>query len=148
MKKLDNQFIPYVLSLNLKELGYKDKTMCTYVYDGQELYWKIKLLVYQNEMPHIVSAPLWQQVFDWFREEHKLLGLVSNNNNPDLNKWCFDVHRLPVGVAVLWQPGNIVYDTYDEAKVACIEKMCEIIKTDGLWECTTTDNEEPTSTDS
>lgn len=148
MKDLDNEYVDYVLSKTLKELDYKNRTMCTYLYNVDEFRWKLHLLISENKHVHMVSAPLWQQVFDWFRVEHKLLGLVSNNNNPDNGKWCFDVHRLPVGVAVLWQPGHEVYDTYDEAKVACIEKMCEVIKTDGLWECTTTDNEEPTSTDS
>lgn len=145
---MEKEFVPYVMSLILKDLGFKNRTMCAYVYDGQDLYWKIKLLIYHNEYPYIVSAPLWQQVFDWFREEHKLLGLVSNTNSPDNDKWCFDVHRLPVGIPVLWKRGDVVYDTYDEAKVACIEKMCELIKKDNSWECTTTDNEEPTSTGS
>lgn len=160
--KLDKQYVTKDIALTLKELGFDEP--CTNHWErgvdglGWGLYYSCKGLTNEDLIPEYKDsdgnicgeflAPLWQQVFDWF-QERKLLGLMSNTNNPDIGKWCFDVHRLPVGVAVLWQPGHVVYDTYDEAKVACIEKMCEIIKyKDGLWECTTTDSEGPTSTDS
>ena len=65
---MQKQFVTYEIALKFKELGYDDP--CFKVYDekgflqDEDVMDKLKLIK--------VLAPLWQDVIDWFREEHNI----------------------------------------------------------------------------
>jgi len=69
---MEKEFLPYQESLELKELGFKEKCAAHYIdEDDLELKWKI----YRNlsfNTDNCVQAPLYQQAFRWFRERHGL----------------------------------------------------------------------------
>ncbi len=119
---MKNEFIPYKEALALKELGYKEISMRLYV-DGE-----LSPQVDEGQFNHdwdIVSAPLFQQAFRWFREEHNLLHTVNidlSNNLKD-KVYIYTIED---------QLGSIVdrseeYNTYEEAELACLKKLIEII---------------------
>ena len=77
---MEEQFVTYEIALKLKELGFDEK--CFAIYDA----YQDNRLVYLCEdgrnhsgtiktnasMDFSCLAPLWQQVIDWFIEEHNI----------------------------------------------------------------------------
>lgn len=84
---MKEQFCSYEIALKLKELGFYEKCVASYyTYDiknfskGKYDYrgkfefdysTEDQYIVNSNET-YYVSAPLWQQVIDWLREEHNI----------------------------------------------------------------------------
>lgn len=90
---MKNQFAPYELALKLKELGFNEHCFTSYTNEGKlSSLWNINIEDYgidpyepffdnigealfskNDRMGHgYIAAPLWQQAFDWFREQHSL----------------------------------------------------------------------------
>ena len=101
---------------NLKELGYKEISMRLYV-DGE-----LSPQVDEGQFNHdwdIVSAPLFQQAFRWFREKYKIDHVITR-----LPKGYRAFLDIDSGVNELWRKH---FDTYEEAELACLRKLIEII---------------------
>ena len=77
---MKEQFVTYKIALAVKELGFDEKCFCTYSkgilsrnpsnkIDGKPIQYKP--YTWRNSIVHnsIVTAPLWQQLIDWFREK-------------------------------------------------------------------------------
>lgn len=122
MKK---DFVPYDLSLQLKEMGFKDKCFGFY-YD--------KKFIYTHELSPIVGdgvvdAPLWQQVFDWFRYVMLLDSFITPY-------WFIDGEYKVKKYTYSIEPTNRFdeyfdcdsdqYDTYEEARLECLKKLLSI----------------------
>jgi len=93
MKK---QFVTYEIALKLKELGFDEKCFALFnsSHNNPDPYPTINLdregfneltymdwntLYVKDSNKHLVSAPLWQQVIDWLREEYKFhIGISVN----------------------------------------------------------------------
>ena len=117
---INNQFIPYELALELKELGFKEECFGWYspVMNG--------LLIYCNSTndgteEKYCTAPLWQQAFDWFREKYNLHYIIYKNINIDGYDFC----RVTTdGIT------NKNTYSYEEARLECLKKLIEIVKND------------------
>ncbi len=72
---MKDQFVSYDVSLKLKRLGFNESCLCSYFEDGS-LASEAKWINY-NVSETLVSAPLPQQVIDWFEEIHKILILIT-----------------------------------------------------------------------
>ena len=59
---MNKEFVKYEQALALKELGF-DEPCIGYYDEGGNLY---------TEMVEVLKAPLYQQAFRWFRENHGL----------------------------------------------------------------------------
>lgn len=79
-------FAPYELAKLAKEKGFNDE--CLRCYDNGELQdfkhfraiaWTSGVVQNDNLVDGLVSAPLYQQLIDWFREEHNTK-IVENPN--------------------------------------------------------------------
>jgi hypothetical protein len=111
MKK---EFVPYELALRLNELGFDEKCIMH--------WWKGKLSYYQmgDFSPTHTSAPIYSQAFRWFREKYKLNQLVTR-----LPKHYVGVIDSEDGIIQLFYQRH---DTYEEAELACLEKLLEIVE--------------------
>ena len=91
---MEEQFVTYEIALKLKELGFNEKCLASYYTDDERNYDKgdiydcrrklsssIDFDPFKEEFDNFyinsnetyyVSAPLWQQVIDWFREKHNM----------------------------------------------------------------------------
>ena len=78
MKK---QFVTYEIALKLKELGFDEECINEYWFTCKKLRFSFESIknIYHykrsnsdNNDISLISAPLWQQVIDWFREKHNL----------------------------------------------------------------------------
>jgi hypothetical protein len=62
----------------------------------------------------ILSAPLYQQAFRWFREKYNLYFPI---NLDDCGQYYFEVNK----------EYDVCRNTYEEAELACLKKLIEII---------------------
>ena len=127
---MEKEFVPYEEALALKELGFDGGYLGLYVKN------QVELLVGNNfgEIGfYDIKAPLYQQAFRWFREEHGICGYVRRGNN------TFHEHLKDKGFTVHdyeWRvyntdgehlSGRGMRDTYEEAELACLRKLIEIV---------------------
>ena len=129
---MEKEFVPYDRALKLKQLGfdepcfgqfYKHPTQkeeefrlfhdCVWE-DRTTSYWRT------NISNHFVSAPTFSQAFRWFREKYDLHGAVRkrNGNGNIYFEQIFDEDVLQNGP----------FDTYEEAELACLDKLIEIVE--------------------
>lgn len=107
------EFIPYEKALELKELGFDEPCFG---------YWNIDPylpkptfnLVKPFDHEWCIPAPLYQQAFRWFREKHNVHHLIE---------FDFDIYN-----AVLKCSLVLSCTTYEEAELACLKKLIEIVK--------------------
>ena len=111
MKK---EFVPYELAVRLKSLGFDEEGLGTYSVSGQVL----PLKPYTTES----KAILFQQAFRWFRENHKL-NFECKTPDGKAGKWFPGIHKV-YGFGNMFD--NDGFATYEEAELACIEKLIEL----------------------
>jgi len=111
-------FIPYEQSLELKELGIDEPCFGYYIElkNPQEGLLKIGL---DNDF---LQAPTFSQAFRWFREEHDLFGVVEGKGYDHKRYYVYSINGK-------WHPSRPGLDTYEEAELACLIKLIEIVKT-------------------
>ncbi len=141
---MKNKFIPYQQSLELKELGFDEPCMYAWCvtlkhrveYDGEislrtdgnpfGVYYKGKNFneKYDSHKNKIqCSAPLYQQVFKWFREKYGIHSWIINaEDNHNSFKPFFR------GKNIYSQHLIDFYETYEEAELECIKELIEIVK--------------------
>ena len=127
-KKMSKEFIPYEEALALKELGFKMPCFSIYYSKDKSFSWQHHIDHLNNE-PALesgefnISAPLYQQAFKWFREKYKLFGEINLTTKQEdveaFEFFCLDINE------PLYE--SIDYNTYEEAELACLKKLIEIV---------------------
>lgn len=122
---MEKQFLNYEQSLALKELRFNEP--CVAYYQNNALVYTS--IVSQNtnsfwiNTNNIISAPLKQQAFKFFREKYNLHHVVI---------WNSDTNNFDAGLfGKLITPfleEDTVFTSYEEAEEACINKLIEIVK--------------------
>ena len=137
----DKEFVTYVQSLALKELGFdepcfayyglnnvEDKIFFDIDPDDGELTSLNQNQFYHNNLSEVgrISAPLKQQVFRWFREKHGMQGCIE---------FVEPEYGGDYGYKLYYKPGHLYIDhwnkgfkSYEEAESSCIDKLIELIK--------------------
>jgi hypothetical protein len=122
---MNKEFIPYEQALALKELGFNEPCIATYDED-KEFEIQDFEQNYDTFPSHIIAAPLYQQAFRWFRERYNLYGFPKTtfgSMNP--KQIVFFYYWIKDGEEFT----NIKeYNTYEEAELACLKKLIEIVK--------------------
>lgn len=116
------EFIPYKQALALKELGFDEPCFGRWLYDDG----KYIIQYFKPQLPEIqhrdVYAPLYQQIFRWFREKYSLFSTITYLQE---YKYCFDIGAIP---ECNYQGYGQNFNTYEEAEIACLNKLIEIVK--------------------
>jgi len=127
---MKEEFVPYELAVKLKQLGFDEP--CWGYYDVNEGYSIGYAFCYSDKesQPEIgCSAPTLSQAFRWFRENHGVMHRITSyafgyemhiDNTPSINIKYVD-RRYDTGID---------YKTYEEAELACLEKLIEIVETE------------------
>ena len=128
---MEKEFVPYELALKLKELGFKERCL-TYYENGIAMINSVLTVDgwdYNTSFLTYASRPTFSQAFRWFREKYGLFvspNVISYEDGPYL--WFFEINStvLPFGTD-LGETDD--YKTYEEAELACLDKLIEIIET-------------------
>ena len=133
MKK---EFIPYEQAVDLEKLGFDEPCFIDYYIEKNEMYIEHhengitntelnidtdRLNKEQSEdgeflFEYSYAGPLYQQAFRWFREKYG---------------YYYPIHRTTNNTnQVLYSIGPYAgdYFTYEEAELACLKKLIEIVK--------------------
>ncbi len=87
---MKNQFVTYPLSKKLKELGFDNECLGWYMPPNQLIYDRKCPKSFKNlnsEMFNgsVCSAPLWQQIIDWFETKFNLYIKIIKTHYKDKN---------------------------------------------------------------
>ncbi len=120
---MQKEFVHYELAVKLKELGFNEP--CLTCYDKLEMIASHSKNVFDyknyNTSGYIVSRPTFSQAFRWFREEHNLpynLELLESG-------WDYVIY-VDGGDDIDYGDGP--FKTYEEAELACLIKLIEIVE--------------------
>ena len=131
---MEKEFATYEQALALRELGFDSYAFNWYSTNRHpSLIAGIFLTInpneplYSSEMHKIgiwkIKAPLKQQVLRWFREKYNIIGIIEGGYTEGKNVFGYVIWR---GHLDDWDDG--IYDTYEEAENACIDKLIKIAK--------------------
>lgn len=115
---MEKEFIPYEEALALKELGFDRNCFAWYNSERSALSigesWRSGL--------NSIITPTYSQAFRWFREKYNLSSQVESYY---LKEWFyfFKIEGTNRNYA-----GNDGYNFYEEAELACLRKLIEIVK--------------------
>ena len=130
---MTKEFIPYDLAYELYELGFDEDCLkfqwidqdysnwmhssCKPYSFHTQKYWM------ENDDLYSISIPTFSQAFRWFREKYQLFSWV---------KVEYEYGRCSYGIYITGvrqsDIANGPYILYEEAELACLKKLIEIVK--------------------
>jgi hypothetical protein len=123
---MNKEFVPYEQAVALKELGFNEPCIAIYSNANTKtgLYtlkkYRLKLIKQASQKNKGVKAPLYQQAFRWFRDEHGMSGSIQIEH--DAYQWSIFEEGETSGLA----SDNWDGTDYEEAELACLEKLIEM----------------------
>ena len=118
---MNKEFVTYEQALALKELGFDEPCFGTYDEDKNFELQDFEQR-YDTFPSHIIAAPLKQQVFRWFRENHGLDYSISFAGREG------EYHAFVKDYVYGNNGSSPSVFSYEEAEDVCIDKLIEIIK--------------------
>lgn len=118
---MENEFVPYGIALQMKELGYNERNI--YHYANGVLQEGITYNSDHRDYESI-SAPLYQQAFRFFREEYELFVDWNHGQHDNFGSYFgFCIENIHLEGTIVG-----VYKTYEEAELECLKKLIELCK--------------------
>lgn len=128
---METLFLPHRLAIKMKELGFNEPCFATYRHDERfneyELDYHTKSQMQNNCIPinteyteesKWISAPLYQQAFDWFRYKGFQISIWVD---PEEDDACMS--EIFYDKQYLFESRE--YRPYKEARQECLEKLIE-----------------------
>jgi len=120
---MENEFIPYMEALALKELGFDEPCIGVYYGDEDDIQFVLNVretqYYAQKGYKNGILVPTWQSAFRWFREKYGLCHFINFSGDGFCSGWedkGFNEHAFEN------------FKTYEEAELACITKLIEIVE--------------------
>ena len=118
---MEKEFVPHDLALDLAKLNFNEK--CFGYYGIQN---ELKIEISSNLDTNLTrrdfyAAPTYSQAFRWFREKYKVRFFIQSGMS-DLGEFFKVI--FPDG-----EQRGMSYTTYEEAELACLQNLIEIVKT-------------------
>jgi hypothetical protein len=131
---MKNEFVPYDIALDMKELGfdepclsmYMDKKLTIIQRTKEELENMMNTPISKLRGTELLLAPLYQQAFRWFREEYNIHSIFEHDSDnyyyviQGVNDFDF--------TTVDSSEENGLYLKYQKVQDACLRKLIEIVK--------------------
>lgn len=105
-------FVPYEIALLAKEKGFNQECLAEYSGFSKELFMPKSAI----STPIDVPSPLYQQIVDWFREEHKIVVWVETSLS--ISHWNY---RFKIESENDKQEGHKTSDYYQALNAAITE---------------------------
>ena len=141
---MEKEFIPYEQALELKELGFNEDCFGCYTEKKEVIVRAGDYRSFQNNDSEdviirdfnsyengTVSAPLYQQVFRWFREKYGYFQLFDYQHGDSKINRGFFFNIVNIDNEDFFFPEdfeNQIYKTYEESELECLKKLIEIVK--------------------
>jgi hypothetical protein len=127
---MEKEFVEYIEALALKDLGFDEP--CLAFYNGKFL----QSTDYDfdegisRDIGLCCKTPTYSQAFRWFREKYKLHQYIKQYYG---ERFYFDVEDMVFPRRYKEYPIEILrdfgeYDSQEEAELACLRKLIEIVK--------------------
>jgi hypothetical protein len=113
---MEKDFLPYEISLSLKELEFDEHCFAWYV--SKDYGIEIGMVIKSDLIKESILAPTFSQAFRFFREKYKLSGIPTHQS--------YDIWDLETGECFI---EKYPIESYEEAELACLRKLIEIVKT-------------------
>jgi hypothetical protein len=148
---MEKEFIPYEQAVELKELGFDEPCLLhiqyssgTDVFTGRKFknsIWlgngydaeigdkkiKYKFPKHSEQGYGTLEIPTYQQVFRWFRDNHRLYHEIKMFGDWDKPQYSYITSgRTMTNPAHMWYYED--KDSYEEAQLECLKKLIEIVK--------------------
>jgi hypothetical protein len=130
---MKNEFIPFQQALELKELGFDEECLGKFYYNHLEIGGNWRNDDFKEDPDIFISAPLYQQVFRWFREKYNLRGFIGFR--PNVKQFDCHIYDMSLsGEEYVKQRTMEEFNkdpkvgTYEEAELECIKKLISIVK--------------------
>ena len=127
---MNKEFIPHEQAVKLKELGFDEECFICKVIGKEHLtYTPSDYEDFPEQKEKEVLIPLYQQAFRFFRENYNMFSKVDVDKTTE-PKFCyslsiFESYQFFEG----WYDevyNSELYYSYEEAELACLEKLIEI----------------------
>lgn len=119
---MNKEFVSYEQALALKELGFDEP--CLAKHDLKHILLRVEECKSQENAQEFdyILAPLYQQVFRWFRERFNLDSHIQTYclNRPKEYHWIIVFNDQAKGHGIV--------KIYEEAEQTCLNKLIEICK--------------------
>jgi len=116
--EMNKEFVPYELALELKQLGFQARCFGHY---WENLFYFKTTFNHPSTMPNSPEsclAPTYSQAFRWFRDKHNCHHTINLNK-----KYVGIAYSSVVNFSI------DEFNTYEEAELACLVKLIELVKT-------------------
>ena len=121
---MKNEFIPYEQALALKQLGFNEPCFGYYLDNEFQFFADVRSCNTNSEFGFYPTALTYSQAFRWLREKHGLLSIIDFNSSKN-NGWYYSIITINVNIS---ETDNKCVKTYEEAELACLKKLIEIVK--------------------
>lgn len=117
---MEKEFVPYQQALEIKELGFDEPCIATYQHPSKYSSNLVRVDAdsegsRNSNLVRFTSAPLYQQVFRWFRETY--------NAHIYPQKFTENTWHVSWGD---WE--SPVFETYEEAELECVNFLITTLK--------------------
>ena len=130
---MEKEFVPYKESLELRKLGFDEPCFGAYGRWGFMSSNDVHLLsdeVTQEYLDNknytdedgVCLAPLYQQAFRWFRDNYQLHSTITSISQ---KSWQCHITKPNESLGKLYDED---FYTYEEAELACLRKLINIVK--------------------
>ncbi len=128
---MKNEFIPYELSLELKQIGFDEPCFGDYYkFDNNDIHLDTDddrhriITDNKDEVIIEISAPLFQQAFRYFREKYNLWGMIYPRDG-----WNYSIQRVDETTSCTGESFHgVEIKSYEEAELECLKKLIQIVK--------------------
>jgi hypothetical protein len=126
MEKLIKLFVPYHLATQLRDIGFDELCITHYVSESYGLDLDPDEIGVNNAplIKDAVSAPTYQQAFDWFREEKDLFARIECINTKTKDVWEYEVSSQNDRMVRRFVQST----TFGEIQNECLTRLIEIVK--------------------
>ena len=139
---MEKEFVPYELAVKLKALGFDGFTRF-HINRNNELntisespfsMFQYNMEPNEDDTDSLVAAPTFSQAFRWFREKYRMFHEVFIDteptvDEPDKLEFTYIVLHM-VGMEEMHTSKNKRFKTYEEAELACLDKLLEIVESE------------------
>ena len=119
---MEKEFIPYEQALELKELGF-DEVCLAWHNSGRLFIDNYNAINSKMDFDYCCALPLYQQAFKWFRENHGIMYTVDNNIVGNTFHGSFT--KINSNYESDYTDD---FATYEDAQLASLKKLIEIVK--------------------